>query len=97
MRVLLLVASVLLIWCGPAQARYQWLRSDGQPCETVCHKPVMVGDNPAAFVCAGRVPGAPAQDIRSGMIGAGGTHCYLPGEAPRLQAEGPYLCLCQPR
>jgi hypothetical protein len=97
MRVLLLVASVVVIWCGPAEARYQWLPSDGVPCEVVCRKPVMVGDNPNAYVCAGHVMGTPTPDIRSGMIGAGAKNCYVPGEAAKLHTEGQFLCLCQPR
>ncbi len=97
MRVLLLTTAVALLWCGSAEARYQWLESNGLPCETVCRHPIMINDNPIAYVCGGHVVGAPPADIRAGMIGAGGTHCYLPGEAPRLRTTGAFLCLCQPR
>jgi hypothetical protein len=97
MRILLLAATVAVICCGPAEARYQWLPSDGLPCETVCRKPVMVGDNPNAYVCAGHLLGMPPGDIRSGMIGAGARSCYVPGEAPKLHTEGQFLCLCAPR
>ena len=97
MRVLLLAACAAVIWWGPAEARYRWLPSDGMPCELICRKPVMVGDNPNAFVCAGHVQGTPAPDTRSGMIGAGGKRCYVPGEAGRLHTDGPFLCLCSPR
>ena len=71
MRLVLLVACATLVCCGQAEARYQWLRSDGQPCEVTCRKPVSVADNGNAYVCAGPVKGAPLADVRSGMIGAG--------------------------
>jgi hypothetical protein len=97
MRLVLLVACATLVFCGQAEARYQWLRSDGQPCEVTCRKPVSVADNGNAYVCAGHVKGAPLADVRSGMIGAGKTVCYVPGEAPTVRTDVPFLCLCSPR
>jgi hypothetical protein len=95
---LILTAVVGLVCCGEANAaRTNWIGSPGLPCETVCRHPVTVGGRPDAFVCAGHVKGAPANEIRSGMIGAGSPHCYVPGEVGRVKTDGPFVCLCAPR
>ena len=88
MRLSLAVALFALLSCGIAEARTNWIQSAGLPCETVCRKPVTVG---------GRVKGAPYGEIRSGMIGAGSTNCYVPGEQGRMRTDGPFVCLCSPR
>ena len=97
MRVSLLVAILALAWCGQAEARTNWVQSNGLPCETVCRKPVTVGGRPNAFVCSGHVAGAPYGEIRSGMIGLGGQFCYVPGEVGKVRTDGPFLCVCSPR
>jgi hypothetical protein len=97
MRFSLAVALSALLWCGVAEARTNWVASPGLPCETVCRKPVTVGGRPDAYVCAGRVKGAPYGEVRSGMIGAGSSNCYVPGEQGRMHTDGPFVCLCSPR
>ena len=97
MRFMLLMAGAVLAFAGVAEAHTNWIGSNGQSCEKVCRRPVTVGGRPDAFVCAGHVAGAPAGEIRSGMIGAGGSHCYVPGEVARARTEAPFLCLCSPR
>lgn len=98
MRFTLLFGLVALLWCGQAEAaRTNWVQSPGQPCEVVCRHPVTVGGRPDAYVCAGHVLGAPPTEIRSGMIGAGGQHCYVPGEVGKAHTDGPFVCLCSPR
>jgi hypothetical protein len=97
MRFSLLFACVALAWCGQAEARTNWIQSPGLPCETVCRNPVTVGGRPDAYVCAGHVQGAPPNEIRSGMIAAGGRNCYVPGEVGRAHSDGPFVCLCSPR
>src|SRR6476620_1510922 len=93
----LLVCLLVLAWCAQAEARTKWVQSAGAPCETVCRHPVTVGGRPDAYVCAGHVTGAPYGEIRSGMIGAGSTNCYVPGEQGRMHSDGPFVCLCDPR
>jgi hypothetical protein len=97
MRISLAVVLSALLWCGIAEARTNWIQSFGQPCEVVCRRPVTVGGRPDAYVCAGHVNGAPYGEIRSGMIGAGSTNCYVPGEQGRMHTDGPFVCLCSPR
>jgi hypothetical protein len=97
MRFSLLFGFFALVWCGQAEARTNWIQSPGLPCETVCRNPVTVGGRPDAFVCAGHVKGAPPTEIRSGMIGAGGQHCYVPAEVGKVYTDGPFVCLCSPR
>jgi hypothetical protein len=96
MRFILLVASFVLVLIGAAEAHTKWIKSDDQSCDKVCRVPVTVGGRSDAFVCAGHVKGAPPTEIRSGMNGAGSRHCYVPGEAARARADGPFLCLCSP-
>lgn len=100
MRVSILVACavVAVAFSGKAEAaRTNWVQSFGVPCEQVCRHPVTVGGRPDAYVCAGHVAGAPVGEIRSGMIGAGSTNCYVPGEVGRAKSDGPFVCLCAPR
>jgi hypothetical protein len=97
MRFSFLFACLGLVWCGQAEARTHWVQSEGAPCEAVCRTPVTVGGRPDAFVCAGHVKGAPPTEIRSGMIGAGGQYCYVPGEVGKAHTDGPFVCLCSPR
>lgn len=97
MRVFVIIAGLALFACGHAEARTNWIASNGQPCELVCRRPVTVGGRPDAFVCAGHVKGAPPGEIRSGMIGAGMRDCYVPGEVGRTKTDGPFVCLCSPR
>jgi hypothetical protein len=97
MRIALLFCGLVLLASGHAEARTNWIASNGQPCEMVCRKPVTVGGRPDAYVCAGHVKGAPPGEIRSGMIGAGMRNCYVPGEVGRTQTDGPFVCLCAPR
>ena len=97
MRFSLVFGLVALAWCAEAEARTNWIQSAGLPCETVCRNPVTVGGRPDAYVCAGHVAGAPYGEIRSGMIGAGSTNCYVPGEQGRMHTDGPFVCLCSPR
>jgi hypothetical protein len=97
MRFSLLFGLLAVVWCGQADARTNWIQSNGLPCETVCRNPVTVGGRPNAFVCAGHVEGAPYGEIRSGMIGAGSPHCYVPGEVGKMHTEGAFVCLCSPR
>ncbi len=97
MRIVLLFCGLVLLASGHAEARTNWIASNGQPCEMVCRKPVTVGGRPDAYVCAGHVKGAPPGEIRSGMIGAGMRNCYVPGEVGRTQTDGPFVCLCAPR
>jgi hypothetical protein len=97
MRIALLFCGLALLASGHAEARTNWIASNGQPCEMVCRKPVTVGGRPDAYVCAGHVKGAPPGEIRSGMIGAGMRNCYVPGEVGRTQTDGPFVCLCAPR
>ena len=97
MRFSLLFGFLALVWCGQAEARTNSIQSPGLPCETVCRNPVTVGGRPDAFVCAGHVKGAPPTEIRSGMIGAGGQHCYVPAEVGKVYTDGPFVCLCSPR
>jgi hypothetical protein len=96
MRFTLLLAVSVLSMNGAAEAHTKWIRSDGQSCDKVCREPVTVGGRSDAFVCAGHVKGAPPNEIRSGMNGAGGRNCYVPGEAARARADGAFLCLCSP-
>ncbi len=97
MRFWMLFAGLALLWCDQADARTNWVQSAGLPCEAVCRRPVTVGCRPDAYVCAGHVKGAPPGEIRSGMIGAGMTNCYVPGEVGRARTDGPFVCLCSPR
>lgn len=96
MRLTLLMAALVLALGGAAEARTNWVKSDGLSCEKVCRRPVTVGGRSDAFVCAGHVKGAPPAEIRSGMIGAGGSRCYVPGEVGREHTDGPFVCLCSP-
>ena len=97
MRFSLVFGLLALAWCAQAEARTNWVQSAGLPCETVCRHPVTVGGRPDAYVCACHVAGAPYGEIRSGMIGAGSTNCYVPGEQGRMHTDGPFVCLCSPR
>lgn len=97
MRFSLVFALLTVVWCGQPEAHTNWVQSVGQPCEVVCRKPVTVGGRSNAFVCAYHVKGAPYGEIRSGMIGARGQYCYVPGEVGRVRTDGPFLCLCSPR
>ena len=100
MRVSMLFACavVAVAFSGKAEAaRTNWIASPGLPCESVWQASVTVGGRPDAYVCAGHVLGAPPAEIRSGMIGAGSSSCYVPGEVGRAKTDGPFVCLCAPR
>src|SRR6478672_4130861 len=96
--ILLACAGGSLAFSGKAEAaRTNWIQSFALLSESVCRHPVTVGGRPDAYVCAGSVLGAPPGEIRSGMIGAGSTTCYVPGEVGRAKSDGPFVCLCAPR